>query len=571
MRPSCAWGNFALLILSLIAVAAAQQYAGNVIPNSLPKVPGSNITYFLISDPGGPNQDLTLINYYSLQADGSQLDNSQLRRIMIVIHGLDEDPETYMSYGLSALAQVSDPNVNFSTVAIMAPFFPSGGQKGTGYPWTYGLPPCEGSTSNCLVWYGTTWAGGANDQYPCNSTITSSYAVLDQIIHYYDDVTIFPNMNQIVIAGHSLGGQTVQRYAAVGAPGNTRVPVSYWIANPNSYAWPSLDRPISHFSCPIYDVYDSGYTNYTEYPMTYEVSLVDRGRAAILANFNSKQVAYARGILDLGDDSSNCAPFSQGINRNERFFNFIEEFPAACPNPSGTTGADCVTVDLIDAGHDAGQMMASPAGQARLFTDNFYGTHNRAYDFGCPRITSWDNPYPDPQATNCSWPTINNSTVYAGGMVSYGCWTDQNPTSLPNLVYTNNSNTIELCTSTCAQMGYGIAGLEFGTQCFCGDALSWQANQTFLEACSTPCPGNANETCGEDDRLSLYANSTPVVLPEPVVPATINNYTFLSCWTEASSGRALPQASYTGPLMTLDYCATFCQGYQYFGAEYADQ
>ena len=87
----------AFTVVCLVQLSRAQQYAGDVIPNSLPGVPGSEITYFRIVDPKGKSDHLTLTNYYSHQANGQQVDPSKLRRAIIVIHGLNRDPGTYMS------------------------------------------------------------------------------------------------------------------------------------------------------------------------------------------------------------------------------------------------------------------------------------------------------------------------------------------------------------------------------------------------------------------------------------------------------------------------------------------
>lgn len=140
--------------------------------------------------------------------------------------------------------------------------------------------------------------------------------------------------------------------------------------------------------------------------MSYGQSLVSSGRQAIIENYQSKQIAYARGTQDKGDDSSGCAPFTTGGNRHERFFNFIKAFPVSCPDPKGT---NCDTVDLVNMGHDAGGMMAAPAGLARLFTDNFYGNGNRSYDFGYPRLENGDDPFPDP-SLNSTTSSVNNNT-----------------------------------------------------------------------------------------------------------------------------------------------------------------
>ena len=54
-------------------------------------------------------------------------------RAVVIIHGLDRDPNTYVSNMMVALAQLnSDPNINRSTVAIMAPYFPNGDDKNYG-------------------------------------------------------------------------------------------------------------------------------------------------------------------------------------------------------------------------------------------------------------------------------------------------------------------------------------------------------------------------------------------------------------------------------------------------------
>lgn len=390
--------------------------------------------------------------------------------------------------------------------------------------------------------------------------------MLDQIIQYFDNPTLFPNMKQIVIAGHSLGAQTVQRYAAIGQPLNTKAAVSYWVANPNSYAWLSTDRPLSTASCSTYDDYREGYSSFVDYPMTYGVTLVNSGRANILANFNRKAINYGRGTQDLGDDSSSCAPGTTGNNRNERFFNFIKAFPPSCTDP---TSRNCDTVDFVNVGHDGGSMMASPAGQARLFVDNFYGNGNRSYDFGYPRQQPGDDPYPNP-ALNGTAASVNNNT-YAGNMTYWGCWSDQNPRSLANLSYTSNDNTIEKCTSVCDQGGNTIAGIEFGTQCFCGTALGYQATQVIDSSCSMACPGNSSEICGGPNRLSLFSNGRPRVQAAPGTPETIGDFYYASCYTEATSGRALTAKSTSGKFMSLEYCGNFCSGYKYFGTEFGSE
>ena len=161
MRLSFAGTACVLSIILLRGLTAAQQYIGDIIPNTLPNVPGSELTYFRINDPSGKNKNLTLINYYSHQDNGKRIVETQIARAVVIIHGLYRDPGTYESNMMSALAQVkSDSNINRSNIATMAPYFPNGDDKNFGYPWTDGLSPGRGSTSNCLVWKSSRWSAG---------------------------------------------------------------------------------------------------------------------------------------------------------------------------------------------------------------------------------------------------------------------------------------------------------------------------------------------------------------------------------------------------------------------------
>lgn len=100
---------------------------------------------------------------------------------------------------LSALAQVkSHPEVSTDSVAILAPYFANGDDKYTGYyPWVNGSGAGKGAISSALVWKGSQWASGAENQYPSTITTVSSYYVLDQLTQYFDNKTLFPNMNQV--------------------------------------------------------------------------------------------------------------------------------------------------------------------------------------------------------------------------------------------------------------------------------------------------------------------------------------------------------------------------------------
>ncbi|QDS77917.1 hypothetical protein FKW77_000958 [Venturia effusa] len=524
--------TFVLSLSSFLSLSQAQQYAGENINNTLQAVAGAELAFFKIHD--SKNQTATLLNYYSLASTGARINPANAKRAVIVIHGLLRDPYLYINNAMKALAQVTDPNINKDNVAMIAPYFTNGDDKGVAYPWTTGLKAGRGSTSNAIVWSGSQWASGGDNQYPAyptNITSISSYDVLDQLIQYFDDATLFPNMKQIVIAGHSLGGQTVQRYATVGNLLKTRSAVTYWSGNPDSYAWFSMDKPRDRSTCATYDDWRFGFSNYN---IRYGSDLVAQGRAAALARFNSRRVTFGRGTLDFGDDSTNCAPNTTGINRGERFFNLIKQFPISCANPS-VPGSACTTVDYVKLGHDAGGMMSSPAGRARLFQDNFNGDGSFAYNFGYPRLQSGDDQYPDPALapTAKNWTTI----VYPSNMTYQGCYTNTNLDTLSYTAYRGNtSTTVGGCTNLCLGAGYSTAGLAWGYDCYCGNSVSSTAIQTADGACTNPCSGSTSDFCGGQDVLAIY-NTT-------VVPTTSNAVTAnLTCTNNASNGTVYQAAN----------------------------
>lgn len=102
-------------------------------------------------------------------------------------------------YNVPASAGPSRDNV-----AIITPLFPNEQDKGYAYPWD---ESSSSSTSNTLVWHENDWAYGRNNIYPSSSTNISSFYVLDQLVEYYLDENTFPNIKEVIVAGHSMGSQ----------------------------------------------------------------------------------------------------------------------------------------------------------------------------------------------------------------------------------------------------------------------------------------------------------------------------------------------------------------------------
>jgi hypothetical protein len=88
-----------------------------------------------------------------------------------------------------------------------------------------------------------------------------------------------------------------------------------------------------------------------------------------------------------------------------------------------------------------------------------------------------------------------------------GCGTDNLSTRTFNSASTSSgSMTVESCISFCSGKGYTYAGLEYASQCYCGNTLaSDRAPVTgVLGNCFTPCAGDNSEFCGGGSALSIY-------------------------------------------------------------------
>lgn len=331
-----------------------------------------------------------------------------------------------------------------------------------------------------------------------------------------------------------MGAMVVQRYAAVGkTPAQLGVdtPIAYYVGNPNSMLWFDESRPMSTGNCTeTWDNWREGLSNYMPYDaehsgeMQYNVELVAAGRAAVLANYGARSIAYGRATRDRGDfkDIYDCAVYTTGKDRSERFFEFLKQFPATCeqrrrrPSPHPTSGPGpepgprgCHTLDIVVSGHKSETMFQSDAGLARLFLDNWAGDGSRAYDFGHPRIQAGDDPYPDPARAGEALAEVD-ATAYAGGMTWRGCWTDVDEaqtvaTFAGPPLYRGALLSRGQCAAVCAAANHTVAGLN-GSKCFCAAALGAQAANVVSTSCSLACPANASQTCGGPSRLTVLAS-----------------------------------------------------------------
>jgi len=104
----------------------------------------------------------------------------------------------------------------------------------------------------------------------------------------------------------------------------------------------------------------------------------------------------------------------------------------------------------------------------------------------------------------------------SGPWVSLGCYSDNVggralTFGTPPIGGASN-NSVESCTDACFTAGYGLAGVEYSDECYCGSAVS-NGGAPAASGCSMVCSGNSSEICGGPNRLNVY-NYTGTGLPQ---------------------------------------------------------
>ncbi|KAH8592518.1 WSC domain-containing protein [Bisporella sp. PMI_857] len=158
------------------------------------------------------------------------------------------------------------------------------------------------------------------------------------------------------------------------------------------------------------------------------------------------------------------------------------------------------------------------------------------------------------------------------GYAYSGCFTEpSNARALSASSYVDDLMTLEKCAVACSS--FNVFGVEYGRECWCGNALNSGSLMAPENDCNFSCPGNSSQICGAGNRLNVYTKpssqptSTTSTAPAPTSTST-SQYEALGCYTEGTKGHALDSAIYYDDAMTIDKCEAVCSAYTYFGVEY---
>ncbi len=283
--------------------------------------------------------------------------NVNVERVIIIIHGHLRNANDYYTHILDAARAVEGASKN---IMIIAPHFLTDKDLKN-----------INLKGNILYWSNKGWKQGNLSQNNNLLLQISSFSIIDRIIETLSDSAKFPNLKNIVVAGHSAGGQFVNRFAAGSQVQPKHIHLRYIIANPSSYLYFNQERHVpgslDRFSipddkdCAHYNEYKYGLENLNQYMKLAGVN-------SIINQYLNREVIYLLGEEDrcsnAQDLATSCQALHQGTQRLERgiiYFNYLQHYFGS------TILENHVQIIVPGVGHDCRKLFNSEIGKYCLF------------------------------------------------------------------------------------------------------------------------------------------------------------------------------------------------------------
>lgn len=251
-----------------------------------------------------------LFSYYTNHS--LDISNNKIEKAIITIHGSVRNADTYFKsvWNLSKKLKVEEKTL------IISPKFKIRGDSAARDEIRYS--------------YEGWWIGDDSLSWKI-----SSFAVIDYFIKHLSNKSLFPNLKELIITGHSAGGHLVQRLA-LGSVEDLNIKdmkIKYIVANPGTYAYLNRYRPVGGmpgvFEIPNvrcnYNAWKYGLTQMNTYMNRFKID-------KLIDNFLNRDVTYFLGEQDIGQVEQNCMASIQGPTRLARGKNFKDHldqfFPA---------------------------------------------------------------------------------------------------------------------------------------------------------------------------------------------------------------------------------------------------
>jgi len=340
--------------------------------------------------------------------------DSDVTNAVIVHHGAGRNAEDYLSYMVNAIVnnqgQGAENALQLENTIVIAP-----------QVW---FPGDDGLDENVHIWWDVSgddgfdtddlpgerdwkWGGNSSAELPAS---ISTFSVLDEMLDTLSNKTLYPNLESVVMAGHSAGGQIMQRFAlfSTRAKGGSRdlgLDLKFYVANPSSTTYLGPERPVQAperdcafcinstiesqewaFEKPTVDL--ECVDTYNAYGYGLEGNLPDypaaTGVAQALAQYPLRRVTYMSGESDVCDTpymetnqcltcipddgglDPSCEGYAQGWCRMARLHAFSQYVQAFYDQ--GEAAQTHKLMSVPDVGHSGCGMFQSPEFAAGALT-----------------------------------------------------------------------------------------------------------------------------------------------------------------------------------------------------------
>lgn len=241
---------------------------------------------------------------------------------------------------------------------------------------------------------------------------------------------------------------------------------------------------------------------------------------------------------------------------------------------STTTGAN-TAVTSSSAGSGAKNLFASPTSTSSSSVSTIQSTTDglkKAFGSSPTSSASTSKSSTSTQSSTSTSTTTSAAATYVpkagkeiNGWTYLGCSNTTSPArALAAASKSGKDMTVEACQKFCSgpTNNYGLAGLQNGQDCYCGNGLQ---NYAALGAtgCDSPCSGNKTELCGGKQTLSVYNLTGTTVSPTTV--KQVGFYLYQGCYPASiASGKKISPllssdhsiSNKTG--MTVEACVEYC-------------
>jgi len=294
--------------------------------------------------------------HFLAYANADMTGANQASRAVVLVHGVRRNADDYFETGLQLLSKAGlDGRDN---LLLSLNFLTAEDRR---------------AAKDMPLWARDKWMHGTASEQGRSGI--EAFAVLDDVLAYLADRKRFPALKEVVLIGHSAGGQLMQRYAVLGQgdaqPAGQGIAVRYVISSPSSYVYLDGNRvqagtvgPASAADCPDYNRYRYGLEVAPPYLTQQHLSAEQ-----LFRRYAARDVTFMVGEHDNDPGhrvlDRSCAATLQGSNRLERQLNYLRyeaflsrQWGVAIHHPQ---------ITVAGVGHDAARLLTRGVVVERLF------------------------------------------------------------------------------------------------------------------------------------------------------------------------------------------------------------